>query len=369
MSANVRRGARLGWISALAAVFLALGCGHGGDRTARSEAWVPATDPRIQYSDGLHLHRDPVEGVVRFDRVIDGPGRGFRWDAPGARVRWRTDSAAVRVRLRYSTGHTGSSRNSIGLYRVDGRSEDDWTFTRPASGAPELTVELPVPGDRALHDYELILPYGDSIDLLGVEGRPGARWSEPTPRPGTRLVLFGDSVTHGFTASRVDRSYAFQVAERLGWEMVNLGIGGRGTRGADGAFLAGVEADVISIAIGVNDWQAGAELASFRANYEHLLADLRRGHPGVPVWVLTPLWVPPSWTPEAARYPLEQYRAVIREVVAARGDPQLRLVEGPTLIDPDAALFDPVAVHPNDEGFAQMAERLAAALQPRTPAE
>mgnify|MGYP001323087239 CR=1 FL=1 len=64
-----------------------------------------------------------------------------------------------------------------------------------------------------------------------------------------------------------------------------------------------------------------------------------------------------SWTETHERY------RIIREVVAESGNARLKLVEGPRLIDHDAALFDPIAVHPNDAGFAQMAERLAEAMQ------
>lgn len=323
--------------------------------------FVAATDTRLQFSDALTVVRDENDGSVHFDRVIDGPGRGFRWDSPGARVRWRTDSPRVRVRLRYSARHTGTSRNSVGVFRIDGRSDPAWTFTRPAAGEAELVV--PLPADATWHDYEVILPYGDSVDVLGVEVAAGAAWAPARARPETRYVALGDSVTHGFTASEVTKTYAFQVAERNGWELVNLGIGGRGTHGPDGAFLAGVKADVVSVLIGVNDWQAGAELERFRANYRQLVADLLRGNPRAAVHLITPLWVPPTWAPATVRFPLERYREIVREVAAQHPDPRLTVIEGPALIDHDSALFDPIAVHPNDAGFAQMAERLTLALR------
>ena len=332
-------------------------------RESKGREFVAAVDPRIQFSDALNVVRNEAEGSVYFDRVIDGPGRGFRWSAPGARMRWRTDSATVSVRLRYSQRHMGAARNSVGVFRVDGRSEAGWTFTRPAAGESELSVRLPAPTGGGWHDYEMIFPYADSVDVLGVEVSEGANWASAAARPATRYVAFGDSVTHGFTATEVTKSYAFRVAERNDWELVNLGIGGRGTHGPDGAFLAGMKADVISVLIGVNDWQAGAELENFRANYAQLVSGLREGHPNTPVYLITPLWVPPTWTPTTARYPLEDYRAIIREVVAERADLGLIVIEGPALIDHDAALFDRIAVHPNNSGFAQMAERLAHAMR------
>ncbi len=339
--------------------------GAGLARAEGGTLFVAATDARVQFSDTLQAIRDEATRAVHFDRVIDGPGRGFRWNSPGARMRWRTDSATVRVRLRYTARHTGASRNSVGVFRIDGRGDPAWTFTRPGPGEAELAVMLLASGERAWHDYEMIMPYGDSVQVLGVEVDSDARWAPARVRPETRYVAFGDSVTHGFTATEVTKSYAFQVAERNGWELVNLGIGGRGTHGPDGAFLAGVEADVLSVAIGVNDWQAGAELESFRTNYTQLVTDLRRGHPAAPLYLITPLWVPPDWKPAGERYPLERYREVIRDVAAALADPRLTVIEGATLIDHDPARFDRVAVHPNDAGFAQMAERLAQAMRGR----
>lgn len=356
-------------VAALMALSWLAGCvaterGHHptGRRNAAARVFVPAADARIDLTDGLN--RVPLEGgAMRFDRVIDTPGRGFRWDSPGARMRWRTNSHVTRAHLRYSTGHTGTSRNSIGSFRVDGRADPTWIFSRPGSGNATLVVDMPVPSDGRWHDYEIILPYGDSVDLLGIEVDPDAGLRRPTPRSRVRYVAFGDSITHGFTASDVTNSYAFLVAERNEWEIVNLGIGSRGTNGVDGAMLADIEGDVVSILIGVNDWQAGVELQTFRQNYVELLKSLRSARVDRLVYVITPLWVPPTWKPSAARYPLEHYREIIRDVVATGGDPRLRLVEGPLLIDHRAELFDPIAVHPNNAGFAQMAERLAEVMR------
>lgn len=344
-----------------ASLCIAVAIGHGS--TEGKAVRVEAADPRLQITDGLNLVIDESDGSVHFDRVLEKEGRGFRWDSPGSRMRWRTDSPHVVAVLRFSKRHTGSSRNSVGSYRVDGKWNESWTFSRPAPGEVELEVPIPAPGDGAFHDYEVILPYADSVDLVGVEVAPGARWRLPSARSNVRWVAFGDSVTHGFTATDVTRSYTFLAAEHNGWELANLGIAGRGTNGPDGSFLAGIDADVFSILIGVNDWQAGADLESFRENYQRLLGDLQKGQPESPIFAITPLWVPPSWTPNAAKHPLERYRAVIREVVADLANPRITLVEGPVLIDHDPDLFDPIAVHPNDAGFSQMGERLAKAMR------
>ena len=332
--------------------------------------WVPGTSDRVAITDCVRVLRDAATGVARFDRLMDNT-QGYRWDAPGARIRFRTDSASVEVQLIYSASHIGPARNSIGFYRIDGNADAAWRFTRPKGATlpceDALRLPLPVPtpaaGDQSrFHDYELILPYGDSVELKGIAVAPGARWESPAVRPAMRWVAFGDSVTHGFTSSAVVHSYPFQVGERQKWEVINAGIGGRGCMASDGALLAEMDAAVFSIAIGVNNWQGGTELGAFHANMKGLLERVLKGRQHARIYVITPLWVASSWHPAGAKYPLENYRAVIRDVVAELSAERLHVIEGPTLIDADPALFDGVAVHPNDAGFAQMAERLSQAF-------
>jgi lysophospholipase L1-like esterase len=341
-------------------------------RQGAGDLFIPADDARLAYSDYARLTfvavpTDPGQKMARFDRITDVPGKGYQWDNPGARLRVRTDAAKVQVALYYNEKHVSTSaRNPAGAYFIDGGSVAAGTFStvqRQTVRAPEtLAVQIaaPAPG---MHDYELVLPYGDSVDVLGISVAPGARFDTPPPRTAQRLAAYGDSITHGFTASDVSKTYAFLFAQKKNWQLVNMGLGGRSSAANDGALIAALGCDVVSVLIGANDWQGGRPLAAFRANMEGFIRNLRAKQPAVPLIVITPLWVPPTWKPPAARLDLEAYRQVLREVVAAAHDPRITLVEGPALIDHELRYLDAVVVHPNNAGFAQMAERLAAAVR------
>lgn len=364
----------LGWLSGgMAFLLMGVAVSATGVESGRTTGvgWMSGTSAWITVSDCVQVVRDEATGAVWVDRVFEN-ARGYRWDAPGARIRFRTDSAEVAVHLIYSARHIGPARNSVGFYRIDGAGEEAWTFTRPAGGTLPgdalLVLKLPVPASTPamFHDYELILPYGDAVELRGVSVTSNARWEAPAARPVVRWVAFGDSVTHGFTASAVVKSYPFLVGEAKGWQVINAGIGGRAAMAADGSRLAGIEGDVYSVAIGVNNWQGGTELEVFRKNMNGLLKGLLAGRPDARIYVITPLWVAPTWKPGNAKYPLDDYRTVIRELVAELAAElaadRLVLIDGPSLIDHDAALFDKISVHPNDAGFTQMAERLVKAF-------
>ncbi len=338
---------------------------------------VKPDDPNIGYAGYVRkeivaLPGNPESKVMRFNRVLEMPGTGYRWDNPGARIRFRTDATTLEAVLNYNEKHQSkTARNSVGVYSVDGIFKPEWTFRTHEAAVqrqPE-TVQAPLVGGGAgaFHDYEICLPYGDSVDFAGLKVNPEARFEPVKAAPPIRYVAYGDSVTQGFTAGAIDKTYPFLVAKEKGWEAINLGLGGRssGSSPADAALLVSLKPEVITVLLGVNDWQGGVPVDRYRSNMEAFLAGLRAGLPETPIYLTTPLWVGPSWNPPGRKADLEEYRQVLRDIAAARKDPHLHVIEGPDLIDHDPSLFDRVAVHPNDAGFAMMAERLAEQIRDR----
>ncbi len=332
-------------------------------------------DARISYSDYVRLTYvtspfDASRKLARFDRMIPMAGTGYNADNPGARIRFRTDATSIQVQLYYNSLHVSTTaRNSIGFYLVDGVGNAAWTFktvaTTTVRAAEQVTVNV-VPGAAgSFHDYELILPYGDSVDLQAVVVNDTAQFSTPTARPSIRYLAYGDSVTQGFTATDCMKGYAYLVAQQNNWQVMNLGMAGRAATSLDARdYIGPLNADIISVCIGVNDWQGGLSSTRYGTVMTNFFNYLRTIQPNVPIYAITSLWVDSSWAPSAATEPLENYRAQLRAVVAARQatDPNIYIVEGPTLIDNSVTYFDPVKVHPNNAGFAQMGSRLAAIM-------
>lgn len=357
----------------MAAVIVAPAAAQQDQATHPPEQRFPANHPRIEVLGTIDRGWVADTGVLRFDRRIEVRGKRYRWDNPGARIQFYTAARAVAVYLRYNEKHlAGSARNGVGAFRIDGRADPAWRFSsRERTGErrePEdVVVRFPLSSDGQVHRYEVILPYGDSVDLVGVGLSPEGTLAEPPanrPVP-VRYIAFGDSVTQGFTASEVVATYPVLVADHFEWEVVNAGYAGRRTYATDGALITSLRGDVITLLIGVNDWQGGTPPESYEEALRGLVQSIRDQQPQVPVYVITPLWVSETWKPKAAQFPLERYREAARAVVAQRvaaGDAYTRIVEGPSLIDPTESNFDPVLVHPNDAGFAQLAQRLTAIL-------
>ncbi|MCX6848069.1 MAG: SGNH/GDSL hydrolase family protein, partial [Verrucomicrobia bacterium] len=245
---------------------------------------IKADDTSIGYSGYVHMELVSTElrefglagaeprtiKFARFDRVFDIPGKGYRWDNPGARIRFRTDATQVKARLEFNELHISTSaRNSNGIYLIDGATQPTWTFhtkTATPKRAPE-SVEVQMPAVApGFHDYEIVLPYGDSVDFQGLEVNATAKMQPPPAAPAVRYVAYGDSVTHGFTASAIDKTYPYLVAQKMGWQLINLGLGGRASNVVDAHILKTLKADVITVLMGVNDWQGGGPVERYRKN-------------------------------------------------------------------------------------------------------
>ncbi len=333
-----------------------------------SAAFLAADDPRLEYSDYVsrQVIRTPEGNPrVRFDRVLKH-NRNYNKDNPGARLRFRTDAKAVTVHLYYNELHTSpSARNGVGVWRIDGMGRPEWQFNtkeKRTKRAPEK-VQVSLPADGKFHDYEIILPYGDAVDVDGVEVNDGAEFATPAPRPRYRAVFHGDSVTHGHTASRIDRTYPWLVGEKKNWQIINTALGGLSSPSLQPEAIASIPMDRLVVMIGVNDWQGGRPPAAYAAHVVKFLQEFRRRCPETPVTLITPLWVGPKWRPKSVKFELPEYRTAAEQAVKQLADPRIQVIDGDTLIDHDAEkYFTPVAVHPNDAGFAQLAERLARQL-------
>ncbi|WP_329264647.1 GDSL-type esterase/lipase family protein [Streptomyces sp. NBC_01478] len=231
---------------------------------------------------------------------------------------------------------------------------------RPSTTVPLLsrgpgTVRIELPDRDPARTVRVFLPeaFGTVIDGLAADA-----CLEPAPR-GPLWVVYGDSITQGWSVSQPGLAWPSLVADQLGLDLVNLGFAGA-ARGelpvADVVAASGAAA--VTVAWGTNAWSSLPTSAAQIAETTRLfLTAVRQGLPDAPVTVVSPIVRPDAeGTPNRFGARLTDLRealeSAVRAFAADAGDRRLTLVPGSDLV-PAGQLVD--GIHPGDEGHRSLA--------------
>lgn len=210
---------------------------------------------------------------------------------------------------------------------------------------------------------------------------------------GTKINFLGDSITEGAGTSSHDKMFTMLIEREYGAICQNYGIGG--TRIArqktpteekwDRDFISRVpemdnDADIVVVFGGTNDFGHGdAPLGTmsdrtpytFYGALHCLYTALTEKYPGVPVVILTPLHRWNEDSPKGDNKPapvgtLKEYVNIIREVAEYYSLPVLDLFKESGLqpkIPVIQQKYIPDGLHPNDDGNAILAHKIARFLE------
>lgn len=357
----------------------------GSDSTGESNDSVglAPNDQRLLFSHFAgELIRNPDSArIVRpIDTTDQGDTSGLKYAAPGARVSLtivQKAPAPVSFNLFFDGFMTrADTYNGAGVVLVDGVVAARYDMPLRGSEIPtgEIAVSANVPAGR--HVVSLVLPYAASVAITGVTVPAAASVTTGPPPPKRRVVLLGDSRLNGAGAADITGTIAFQLAQRLNAEVINLANGGRQLAASDFAMAGELAPDLAYSLYDYNNFYSNSEtLQGFGAAYaaalrEFVTASAGAGKPEARLLVITSFasssdadFTPPG--PFARNSPsLEAFRRQERTEVAALGNPRVRIVEGRGRSMPGAAAPDSLdGVHFSSAAQAEQAAVLAAAAR------
>ncbi|MFI6407515.1 SGNH/GDSL hydrolase family protein [Streptomyces sp. NPDC050548] len=227
---------------------------------------------------------------------------------------------------------------------------------RPAGAIPlppgeHGTVRVDLPDRDPARTVRVYLP--EAVETV-IEGLAADVPLEPAPR-GPLWVVYGDSITQGWSVARPGLAWPSLVADDLGLDLVNLGFAGA-ARGellvADALAASGAAA--VTLAWGTNAWSSLPTSATQIAETTRLfLTAVRQGLPDTPVTVVSPIVRPDAEdTPNRFGARLADLREALETAVTDTGDRRITLVRGLDLVQADQ-LVD--GIHPGDEGHRSLA--------------
>ena len=305
---------------------------------------IAANNAAISQSDYCSVAVTSLE--IRFTRpTVDG--QGFETTNPGARVRFKTSVQAFSVSLNYTNLVTRlDTYNGFGVVLADGVIVQAFNRAQGVAGSIVVGVSLKT---EFLRTIEVVMPYCASVDFTGLMLPAGGSISAASAPAAVRYVVGGDSITHGFSASTIDKTWMYILAVNKGWQCINHGYGGRQVDRADGTAMANLTPTVASYLIGYNNFAAQTALATFKTEFTAFVNNFRAINTAAKLYCITPLYTPNSF----GALTIEMYRQQIRDALTTLGNSLNILVEGAGLALNDITSF-PDNVHPSDVGAAQI---------------
>lgn len=163
-----------------------------------------------------------------------------------------------------------------------------------------------------------------------------------------KMLAYGDSITQGYYALRSSNRYIARLADYLGAEEINKGIGSDRFCPDLGRLKDDVTPDYIVMAHGTNDWRTNRTREEFREKAREELLALRQNYPNAKMIVISPIWRK-DYKDERPfgdfRKLDEDLRTVVKDIDNAI------VIRGFNLIPHEEQYFGDLQLHPNDEGF------------------
>ncbi len=279
----------------------------------------------------------------------------------GGRVRFATDSPYVAINVKMprigKMAHfplTGSA--GFDLYVCEEREKYISTFIPTfnfkegfesiiyfeTSEMREITINFPLYSDVS----ELYIGIKEGSQIK--EGKP---YSEENP-----IVYYGSSITQGGCASRPGNSYQNIISRRFNIDYINLGFSGN-------AKAEPIIADYINnldMSVFVYDYDHNAPTIEHLINtHERMYNTIREKHPNLPIVLMSR---PKYYLTDDEEKRLEVIKSTF-DNAKARGDNNVYLIDGPTLMEMAKEEGTVDNCHPNDLGFYSIAKALGDVLQ------
>ena len=208
-------------------------------------------------------------------------------------------------------------------------------------------------GEKTVAIY---FPWTVHSRLIGLSLDNGAK-VEPVKKD-YRMIMFGDSITQGYSADNPALSYASLVADGLCANAINKGIGGEVFFPALSMLPDENCPDIITVAYGTNDWSRG-NVAVFEENSNAFFKNLSRLYPSAKIFALAPTWRS-NYEKEDRGFDFshiaEHYINISKTL------PNMQVIDCFDFIPKEPRCFMPDLLHPNDEGFLHYAKNLNNAI-------
>ena len=280
----------------------------------------------------------------------------------GGRVRFVTDSACVSIRVKLENIRWVGQMSATGGAGLDLYAIEEDTETYIGTFVPPYNVTDGYEGmlyfsDKKERVITVNLPlFCDVLHLeIGLEADASIKRASDYIYE-TPVVCYGSSITQGGFASRPGNCYEHILTRQLDCNIVNLGFAGSAM--AEEAITEYIKK--LPMQVFILDYDNNAPGVEYlEATHRKMFQAVRKEQPDLPIIILSR---PKYYLSEEEKKRLEVIRSTYEEAVK-NGDKNVYLLDGPTLMKgaKDDGTID--NCHPNDAGFANMAQAILPVLK------
>ena len=298
---------------------------------------------RIEEQSGVvHFFRFTKEQEKLYEARTTPSGKPL-WDktlaTAGVRLEFTTNSATLSIEVE---GHPASSCNCF-IHEIFVNGERLGAFGKAETGEREFSASFSLgEGEKEVKIY---LPWASSSAIRSLELDEGATII-PIKKT-KKMLIYGDSITHGYVSRNPSNSYASRLTDALDAEAFNKAIGGEIFFPELAEISDEGDFDYITVAYGTNDWSHVTK-EYFDETARAFYRALSRRHPNAKIFALAPIWREGYETP--SRVGEFSYMKQVFDELAAEL-PNLTVIDCFGFVPPEAQYFADKTLHPNEAGF------------------
>ena len=228
-------------------------------------------------------------------------------------------------------------------------------YAKFKAGNKHIQVYFPTFYQTSIESFEL----SDGANFAPVENQK-------------QFVFYGDSITQGYTTPYPGNTYPNIVCRHFNACCLNQASGGAAFT-SDLIVKTSVQADVVFLAYGFNDW---GENRNVEVDAASAIERLKAVHPTAKIVAITPVFCGfamkngkmdcafygmPETREKGRAYSFSELVSRLKSVYAQY--PEITVIDGMTLIPPETQYLQHDLVHPNEAGFIQYGKNLCKQLE------
>ncbi len=281
--------------------------------------------------DKLVINRHKPE-IIDMKETEAHPRNAFAQS--GVSVSFATNSKNIKVMME-PRKETSLRFGIFGIYKNGKLVDSIKVLPKDADTFTGISFSNP---DGGMAEWKVLFPTYFGVHLKGLELDKGSTCKAVKKQDKPVYVAIGNSITQGTGQAASYQTYAYRLAEKKGWQLYNLAVGGSKISWPFALELKDKNVDVITILWGFNDWNKGyTPKGEITPRYMKLVKMLADDHPDAKIYCITPTYTNAT-APKNGSVTIDEIReAEVKAVkkLQKKGYKNLHIINGPDISGPE----------------------------------